>query len=66
MSNVDDDALRDRIGRLMKNGLETQTEPFPEDNYQFESILELLRAVEEDNLEEKLVISGFVDHPLWA
>ncbi len=63
MSNADDDALRDRIARLMQNGLETLTEPFPEDNHQFEDILEQLRGLNDDNLEEKLVISGFVDHP---
>ena len=63
MSNADDDVLRDRIARLLEKGLETQTEPFPEDNHQFENILEELRGLNEDNLEEKLVISGFVDHP---
>ncbi len=63
MSNADDDALRDRIARLMEKGLKTQTEPFPEDNHQFENILVELRGLNEDNLEEKLVISGFVDHP---
>lgn len=63
MSTADDDALRDRIARLLKNGLETQTEPFPEDNHQFESVLVELREIDDDNLEEKLVVSGFVDHP---
>jgi len=59
----DDDALRDRIGRLMANGLETKTVPFPENNIEFEKILDELRNVAPDSLEEKLIISGFVDKP---
>jgi len=59
----DDDALRDKIGRLMANGLETKTEPFPENNLEFEKVLVELRDLEPDSLEEKLVISGFVDKP---
>ncbi len=62
MSN-DDDALRDKIGRLMANGLETKTEPFPETNIEFEEVLVELRELVPDALEEKLVISGFVDKP---
>lgn len=63
MSNSDDDALRDRIGRLMANGLETKTEPFPENNIEFEKVLAELRELGPNDLEEKLVISGFVDKP---
>jgi len=63
MSSEDDDDLRDRIGRLLESGLETKTEPFPENNFEFESILDELKEVEPDNLEEKLVISGFTDKP---
>ncbi len=62
MSNSDD-ALRDRIGRLMANGLETKTEPFPENNIEFEKVLDELRELPKDALEEKLVVSGFVDKP---
>jgi len=63
VSNSDDDALRDRIGRLMANGLETKTEPFPENNIEFEKVLAELRELGPNDLEEKLVISGFVDKP---
>ena len=63
MSNSEDDALRDRIGRMMANGLETKTEPFPENNIEFEAVLDELRVLPSDALEEKLVISGFVDKP---
>ncbi len=59
----DDDALRDRIGRLMADGLKTQTEPFPVDNIEFEKILIELREFAGESLLEKLVISGFVDKP---
>jgi hypothetical protein len=63
VTNFDDDALRDRIGRLMANGLETKTEPFPENNIEFEKVLAELRELSPDALEDKLVISGFVDKP---
>ncbi len=63
MSISDDDSLRDKIGKMMEDGLETQTGPFPEDNHQFENILKELRELGPDELEKKLDISGFVDHP---
>ncbi len=63
MSKADDDALRDKIGKMMADGLETQTEPFPEDHVQFESILKEVRELDSDDLESKLVVTGFVDHP---
>lgn len=63
VSNLDDDALRDQIGRMMAGGLKTKTEPFPENNFEFEGVLDELRALEPDALEEKLIISGFVDKP---
>ncbi len=47
----------------MADGLKTQTEPFPEDNHQFEKVLVELRKAGKDNLDAKLDISGFVDHP---
>lgn len=63
MSKEDDDALRDEIAAMMEDGLETQTEPFPEDHVQFEAVLKELRDLPKDDLEGKLVVSGFVDHP---
>ena len=63
MSKENDDALRDQIGHMMADGLQTQTEPFPEDNFQFENLLSELRELGPDELEKKLVISGFIDHP---
>ncbi len=63
MSKADDDALRDKIGEILAGGLETKTEPFPEDNRQFELLLNELRDIDSDDLEQKLVVGGFVDHP---
>jgi len=63
VSKADDDALRDKIGEILAGGLETKTEPFPEDNRQFELLLNELRDIDSDDLEQKLVVGGFVDHP---
>ncbi|MEJ2345896.1 MAG: hypothetical protein P8076_08460 [Gammaproteobacteria bacterium] len=48
---------------MLASGLETQTEPFPEDHRQFEAILQQLRQHPSEDLEYKLVLSGFLDHP---
>ena len=63
MSKVDDDVLREKIAAMLANGLDTQTEPFPEDHHQFEALLEELRQHPTDDLKQKLVVSGFLDHP---
>jgi hypothetical protein len=56
-------ALLQRIERLLAEGLETQTEPFPETDREFGKILDELRALDPADLEGKLKISGFVDQP---
>jgi hypothetical protein len=57
----DEDAvLREKIRGLLSSGLETRTEPVPEDNLQYESVLRELHGL---SLNERLTISGFVDHP---
>lgn len=63
MNNGDESALRDRIGRMMGEGLKTQTEPFPETDREFAGLLVELRALQPDDLTGKLVVSGFVDKP---
>lgn len=63
MSAGDDDALRERIGKMMADGLDTRTEPFPQDNHEFERVLGELRELEKGDLEGKLVVSGFLDRP---
>ncbi len=63
MSKDDDDELRDTIGEILARGLETETEPFPENDSAFAAILDQLRELEPDDLNGRLVIGGFVDHP---
>ncbi len=63
MSQSDDDILRKRISDLLAAGLDTQTEPFPETEKEFGKILDQLRDLAPEDLEGKLVIAGFVDHP---
>jgi hypothetical protein len=58
-----DEALLQQIDELLRSGLVTQTEPFPETNKEFAEILDLLRELDADDLSGKLVISGFVNHP---
>ena len=59
----DDDALRERIGRMLAAGLQTQTEPFPETDREFSQLLDQLARLDRDDLEGKLVLSGFTDKP---
>ncbi len=48
---------------MLADGLETMVEPVPEDNYQFALIIHDLEQLEADDVEQKLVISGYIDHP---
>ena len=63
MHNDQENALRARIAKMMEDGLRTKTEPFPETGREFGNLLDELRAMKPDDLEGKLVISGFVDKP---
>lgn len=56
-------ALLNRMEQLMQGGLVTQTEPFPETDKEFAQILEELRELDVGDIEGKMIISGFVDHP---
>ncbi|WP_026605675.1 hypothetical protein [Methylocapsa acidiphila] len=55
--------LRDRIGKLLADGLKTEIEPVPETEKEFGDILNRLRALNPGDLSGKLVIAGFIDHP---
>ncbi|MGE0118326.1 MAG: hypothetical protein AB7S71_17510 [Dongiaceae bacterium] len=55
--------LLKQIAEMLESGLETQTEPFPETAKEFADILTQLRKLDPADLESKLVIGGFVDHP---
>lgn len=63
MSKTEDDTLREQIGALMASGLKTQTEPFPENDREFGLLLAQLRELPAEDLQGKLVLSGFVDQP---
>lgn len=56
-------ALRARIGKMLADGLKTQTEPFPETDREFGKLLTELRELQPDDLKGKLVLSGFADYP---
>jgi hypothetical protein len=51
------------IGNLLAGGLETEVEPFPETQAQFDEILQRLRKLPAHDLKGKLVIGGFLNHP---
>ena len=55
--------LRERIAKILANGLVTQTEPFPEDDRAFGSLLAAVHDLPKGDLEGKLVLSGFTDKP---
>jgi hypothetical protein len=63
MHAKEEDALRDKIGQMMADGLVTQLEPFPETHVEFAALLAELRQLDRDDLEGKLVLSGFADKP---
>ncbi len=63
MSTANDDQLRDQIGAMLAVGLTTQTEPFPETDKEFGKLLTELHELASDDLEGKLVLSGFVNKP---
>ncbi len=60
------DALRGLLGRVLATGLKTQLEPFPQSEKQFDAILAEIRALEPDDLIGRLVVGGFVGHPVDA
>ena len=51
------------IADMLAAGLKTEVEPFPETDKEFGDILLKLRQLDPGDLEGKLVIGGFVDHP---
>ncbi|MBL8473953.1 MAG: hypothetical protein KF778_06450 [Rhodocyclaceae bacterium] len=63
MQNEQENALRARIAEMLAQGLVTQTEPFPETDREFGSLLTELRHQDPDDLQAKLVLSGFTDKP---
>jgi hypothetical protein len=64
LHGIMNDFLRDHIGRLMTNGLQTITLPFPETQKEFAAIVEELRLLKTDDLIGRLRIGGFLNHPM--
>ncbi len=63
MSGEEQDGARAEITKILAGGLKTTTEPFPETDKQFAEIVNELREIPAENIQKKLVIAGFVDHP---
>jgi hypothetical protein len=55
------DELRDRIGRMLADGLETQTEPFPKLDEERHQLMAELRDLPPGDFTAKLVVGGFTD-----
>jgi hypothetical protein len=62
MASDPEDLLK-TIADMLAAGLKTEVEPFPETDKEFADILIKLRQLDPNDLEGKLVIGGFVDHP---
>ena len=62
MASAKSDQL-ETIAAILAGGLKTKTEPFPETAKEFAGILDELRRLDPNDLEGKLVVGGFVDHP---
>ncbi len=62
-ADADHGTLLKMIEDLLKGGLKTDVEPFPETDREFSEILDELRALDFNQLREKLVISGWLLEP---
>ncbi len=65
-SSPQDDALRDRIGKMLAGGLETEVWPRAETSEMVNQIVNRLQVEAGDDLEKRLVIGGFTDHTITA
>lgn len=63
MSEGDSSELRKTIANLLELGLVTQVEPFPPTEKEFAEITAELRTLRRDDVEGKLIVGGFKDHP---
>lgn len=62
----EDDALRDKIGKMLADGLETEVWPRAETSEMVIDMINRLRVEAGDDLEKRLVIGGFTDHTITA
>jgi len=63
MATVHKTQLQATITQMLRDGLQTQTEPVPETDKEFAKILAELRQTPPDNLRQKLVIAGLTSTP---
>ncbi len=56
--------LRLLIGKILATGMRTQIGPFPDTETEFDAIVAQLRALDGDDLDARLEIGGFADHPI--
>ncbi len=63
MSGGDNPKLLQTMADILASGLNTQVEPFPETDIEFAQLLLELRTLDPVDLQGKLVIGGFLDHP---
>lgn len=63
MANSDRAQTVAEIEALLSTGMETTTDPFPESQVEFASILQELRSLCPADLTSKLVVAGFLDRP---
>ena len=59
----DDDSLRDKLGAMLADGLETDWEDRAYTSEQVVNVVARLRPLAADNYEQKFVIGGFTDYP---
>lgn len=60
---TDDDALRDGLGRMLADGIETHWEARAYESEQVFSIVTRLQGLAPDDYKQKLIVGGFTDHP---
>src|ERR1700752_3999285 len=63
MDKAEADELREKIRKMLADGLKAQAEPFPENDSEFGALLRELRDLDPNDLKGKLVLSGYIDKP---
>ncbi|HCS70023.1 MAG: hypothetical protein RIC85_00375 [Gammaproteobacteria bacterium] len=65
-STAEDDALREQIRGRLSGGLETEVWPRAETSEMVNELVGRLKTEAADDLDAKLVVSGFTDHTIEA
>jgi len=64
VSKATDEELLNCISKMLADGLQTKTKPVPEDSKEFDKIVVELQSLDEYDLEQKLVVAGYANHPV--